>query len=81
MSQTGGIAKNYVRVLTGTMSEANLSPVFPTAPLTSIMSATIVVGDIILVNSDIKAVKLGHNTCQTGALFAHVFPEALIGGW
>ena len=49
--------------------------------LTTFMSGTILVGDIIVVNSDIKAVKLGHNSCQSGALFAHVFPEALIGRW
>jgi hypothetical protein len=30
------------------------------------------VWDIIVVNLDIKAVKVGHKSCQTGALVAHV---------
>ena len=50
--------------LTRFVSEPTISPYSMGPSLTTFMSATMLVWDIIVVNLDIKVVKLGHNTCQ-----------------
>ena len=62
LSQTDPPTKICVSVLTAFVSERDVSRWFPTRGLTTYMSATTVVGDIILVNSDMIRPFCGHDT-------------------